>query len=902
MSSPGTPNTNYQPLSFDQAIQFYWDAPSSVPAIDDYRLTLNYSGGSLVFTPAAADVTFIATGLTNNVTYSATLEARNANGYSAIPGTYRDWQPGVGIPGPPSTVTATLVGATNAILSWTPPAVSPTAPIYWYVIEAYSTSNPLPVASYSANGLTQSNYFITGLNSNLAYYFNVSAVNYPDYSRTLSTNTIQYLIPFSPTQISGMNLWLDAQDSATVLKTGNNVYQWSDKSGSNNHAYNPTATAQPIISSINGYTALGFYGSNSLSTNTLTFNNSNYSIFFVNRHVIINDGWRLLLRGYTASGNTVTIHPAAVADGSFAFFTSANGTDWNDLTANTPLYYMSTPNIAVGVVTTSVLAPYWNGNVQNTKVGTTTALNRFTIGNGTQNGNQSFNGQIGEVLQYNVSLTPFNRQKVEGYLAWKWGIQSNLPTIHPFRAAAPYSNSVFAPPMFSTLRFWYDAQDSDTVIRTGNSVTQWNDKSSNALHMRRVGVSTILYNTTAVNNYPGLYFSTFAGLSTSATVLSLTSQLTYFMVLNQTQQPSSALNSGIFENAADYRVLLLFNRGATSNVTLVLGNTTENGTGVNITGSNTLLGFTTNATTASFQLNASTILNFTPGTAFPMSVSQPYRLAATGWTGNICEVMAYSNALSTPDRQTVEGYLAWKWGLQGNLPVTHPYVLNNPGAVTTNISVATTSLLLRFDASTYSGTGTWSNTGNLGITHNATRLSGTPTKNAAGNGIVFNGATSTLAYTVPNMSAVSTVFTLSTWVKRLPSFSGFSAIFTQDFTANNINFMLGPANTNSQVVQVGHFTSAYYLTNSSTMPLNTWFNFTATFDGTIYRLYENGNATTTYTPGVAPVNNGSLYYIGRLWSATYFTGEVGQLLVYNRALTAAEVLQNYAATSNTFSV
>jgi hypothetical protein len=34
--------------------------------------------------------------------------------------------------------------------------------------------------------------------------------------------------------------------------------------------------------------------------------------------------------------------------------------------------------------------------------------------------------------------------------------------------------------------------------------------------------------------------------------------------------------------------------------------------------------------------------------------------------------------LTTTQRQQVEGYLAWKWGLQTALPTTHPYYKVRP--------------------------------------------------------------------------------------------------------------------------------------------------------------------------------------------------------------------------------
>jgi hypothetical protein len=41
------------------------------------------------------------------------------------------------------------------------------------------------------------------------------------------------------------------------------------------------------------------------------------------------------------------------------------------------------------------------------------------------------------------------------------------------------------------------------------------------------------------------------------------------------------------------------------------------------------------------------------------------------------EVIVFNTTLSNIQRQTVEGYLAWKWGLESNLPVGHSYKLYN---------------------------------------------------------------------------------------------------------------------------------------------------------------------------------------------------------------------------------
>lgn len=51
------------------------------------------------------------------------------------------------------------------------------------------------------------------------------------------------------------------------------------------------------------------------------------------------------------------------------------------------------------------------------------------------------------------------------------------------------------------------------------------------------------------------------------------------------------------------------------------------------------------------------------------------------WDGEIAEVIYCSGqdwASSTSDRDKIEGYLAWKWGLEGDLPTGHPYKTSPP--------------------------------------------------------------------------------------------------------------------------------------------------------------------------------------------------------------------------------
>jgi hypothetical protein len=50
-------------------------------------------------------------------------------------------------------------------------------------------------------------------------------------------------------------------------------------------------------------------------------------------------------------------------------------------------------------------------------------------------------GYYNEVLFYSGAITTIQRQVLEGYLAWKWGRQADLPVGHPYKDAAPTNGS-----------------------------------------------------------------------------------------------------------------------------------------------------------------------------------------------------------------------------------------------------------------------------------------------------------------------------------------------------------------------------------------------------------------------------------------------------------------------------
>lgn len=96
---------------------------------------------------------------------------------------------------------------------------------------------------------------------------------------------------------------------------------------------------------------------------------------------------------------------------------------------------------------------------------------------------------------------------------------------------------------------------------------------------------------------------------------------------------------------------------------------------------------------------------------------------------------------------------------------------------------------------------------------------------------------------------------------------------------------------------VGGFTDLQYLSN---LPANTWLHLVATYDGSVMKIYLNGVLDNSVNVSKTIVTNAGNAYIGTYGTTptgTYnFSGIIDEVRVYNRALSANEVLQHYRGT------
>jgi hypothetical protein len=227
-------------------------------------------------------------------------------------------------------------------------------------------------------------------------------------------------------------------------------------------------------------------------------------------------------------------------------------------------------------------------------------------------------------------------------------------------------------------------------------------------------------------------------------------------------------------------------------------------------------------------------------------------------------------------------------------------------------NTVTSGLVLELDAgnikSYQSGSTTWfDKSGNV---NNGTLTNG-PTFNTGSLGsIVFDGVDDFV-----NMGNSTTLnssnITFSTWIRRTASwlFAG-SCIFwakpNGNYTGNG--FYIEPYTPGRDLLAVITNGSAnnYFLDTVSAntrFPLNTWVNFTFTLNGNTPNMYFNGSLSSITiggTPAITPTSDTKYILSNSPIYGNYTPGNISITQIYNRALSADEVLQNYNATKTRF--
>lgn len=257
------------------------------------------------------------------------------------------------------------------------------------------------------------------------------------YNRVLSASEItalyNYNCDWNPSLLSGQT-WYDAQDQTTITEASGEVSQWDDKGLSSINLTQGTGSNQPTtaVSSINGLNTLDFDTDDYLSNTTLSESFSNAQLVVV--AVLNSDATRafqhLVRLENSATSDIFMIRENEATTSLQGTVNSGSGNVFTNSPAN--LVY-GTPFIGRQKYDSVNAQTFFNGTGGSTNSATGAIdIDEIFI---SYTANQ-MNGYIGEVV-FIPSSDETLGQKIEGYLAWKWGLVSDLPTGHPYKSAPP---------------------------------------------------------------------------------------------------------------------------------------------------------------------------------------------------------------------------------------------------------------------------------------------------------------------------------------------------------------------------------------------------------------------------------------------------------------------------------
>jgi hypothetical protein len=222
-------------------------------------------------------------------------------------------------------------------------------------------------------------------------------------------------------------------------------------------------------------------------------------------------------------------------------------------------------------------------------------------------------------------------------------------------------------------------------------------------------------------------------------------------------------------------------------------------------------------------------------------------------------------------------------------------------------SLVTSGLTLCLDAAnpkSYPGTGTtWTDLSGNG--NNGTLVNGVGYNSGNLGSLSFDGVNDYVdCGNTTSLSAIggTTNITVSGWAYYTAYGGGGQPYSVITVKGNPWTWLLeNPSNTFRFRITAGG--SDVNVADTSTHLLNTWYNVVGTYDGSNMRIYVNGVLKNTVAQTGTLATNAVTAKIGTFQGTNYnLTGRISNVSIYNRALTASEIQQNFNALRGRFSI
>jgi hypothetical protein len=662
---------------------------------------------------------------------------------------------------------------------------------------------------------------------------------------------------------NGLLLWLDAADDTTFsYSSGTEVSQWRDKSGNNFHANQATTAQQPsrnvAVNSRKGVNFTSANGdfmrvSNGIVTPYVTVfavirpatQNNEYAIIVDQDHGLGYNGWVIQRNASTSFWQTW------VSAGGASTWLNANQIAYTDNTSQIVtlrknestlnLFSNASSNGAVSIANTTITQTSYGLN----------------LGRWEAYGGRFYNGTMCEILVFNRGLSDVELKLVNTYLGQKWGVLNTDRNI-----------------------FDLSGLEDNGVLGDGTTANMPLLDYYNKGSLRFDGTND--------------YLSVTRTLSVPFTISG------FIKYVDQNKTLNTFINGFPHQTIA-----ISLNRNGAGNLQVFLGNGSSwvGAPAISYT-SLTVdtwyhITFTCDGTTSRLYLNGvsigtSSIIPSGFGSYFYLGHLTGGVSSSEYLKGNIAASQLYTTALSAA--QVLQNYEAQKskfevslvqQGLILNLDAGNPYSYAGAGSDWFDVSGNNnTSLLVGTTLPTFSNTN-----GGILIYDGNTQYSRTPSPSN-------NFAWTPSGVGLNNM-------TIDLWIKTT---DGSGTILSKPWSGNGeYNFGLGHQGFS---IVIGNQTNTL---GFSSILTGNWINLVIVVSPTQYGAYINGvqntaltnhgitNNTPTYGNGQIELTLMTLYPYGGGGNAGFSTqGNIGSFRIYNRVLTASEVLQNYNATKGRF--
>lgn len=245
---------------------------------------------------------------------------------------------------------------------------------------------------------------------------------------------------WTPAEIA-VAAWYDASDSATITLVGSKVSAIADKSGNSRHLSQGTDSLRPTVSTAyqNGLNVLTFDGADDRlrgSTGGTPIGAEKISVITVFKYGAYNT-WCSgpVNMDYNALGKPIRRYNANITINST---TTTSALQLRDLSYIFRLYTAVVTKDAGGAGIhnfSEYLNTVFTTGTNNS--GTWDLSNQSVSMGATYDGGGTLLGHVAETVILNGNQTTDTIQRIEGYLAHKWGLATLLPSGHPYRYTAP---------------------------------------------------------------------------------------------------------------------------------------------------------------------------------------------------------------------------------------------------------------------------------------------------------------------------------------------------------------------------------------------------------------------------------------------------------------------------------